>query len=128
MTIVIAYTPDTAGHAAFEHGLAEAQSLGETLVVVNATKGDALVDDSWSTSTEWQQVQQRLEASGLDFEVRRPMGADIADLVLAVAEEVDADLIVVGLRKRTPVGKLILGSVAQRILLDAGAPVLAVKA
>lgn len=128
MTIVIAYTPDAAGHAALDHGLTQAQEQDQRIVVVNATKGDALVDDRWSTSAEWQQVQQRLEASGLQFEVRRPMGADVADLVLEAAEEVDADLIVVGLRKRTPVGKLILGSVAQRILLDAGAPVLAVKA
>ena len=52
---------------------------------------------------------------------------DVADQVLAVADEVDAALIVVGLRRRTPVGKLIMGSVAQRILLGAHCPVLAVK-
>jgi len=44
-----------------------------------------------------------------------------------VANETDADLIVIGLRRRTPVGKLILGSNAQRILLDAPCAVLAVK-
>jgi nucleotide-binding universal stress UspA family protein len=53
---------------------------------------------------------------------------DPAEDLINVAEEVNADLIVIGLRRRSPVGKLILGSNAQRILLDAPCPVLAVKA
>jgi nucleotide-binding universal stress UspA family protein len=55
------------------------------------------------------------------------MGVDVAEQVLAVADEVSASLVVIGLRRRSPVGKLIMGSVAQRILLSADCPVLAVK-
>ena len=47
------------------------------------------------------------------------MGSDVGDQVLEVADEVSADLIVIGLRRRSPVGKLLMGSVAQRILLGA---------
>jgi nucleotide-binding universal stress UspA family protein len=48
--------------------------------------------------------------------------------VLGVAEEVGAELLVVGLHRRSPVGKALLGSNAQQILLNARCPVLAVRA
>jgi nucleotide-binding universal stress UspA family protein len=51
-----------------------------------------------------------------------------AEAILRVAAEKDARLIVIGVRRRTPVGKLILGSTSQQVLLDASCPVLAVKA
>jgi nucleotide-binding universal stress UspA family protein len=52
---------------------------------------------------------------------------EVADEVLQVAREIDASVIVIGLRKRSAVGKLLMGSSALRILLDADRPVLAVK-
>ena len=52
---------------------------------------------------------------------------DPADDLIRVADDVAADFIVIGLRRRSPVGKLILGSNAQRVLLDSPCPVLAVK-
>ncbi len=53
--------------------------------------------------------------------------ADAADAALEAAKAHDADLIVVGLRRRSPVGKLVLGSMSQDILLGADCDVLAVK-
>lgn len=128
MTILVAYAPDPSGEAALTAGIEQARERQEGVVVVNGTRGDALVDPRFSPERTWEQVRSELEGSGLDFELRQPMGPDVADLVLETAEEVGASMIVVGLRRRTPVGKLILGSTSQRILLDAGCPVLAVKA
>lgn len=51
----------------------------------------------------------------------------LSDEVVRVSDVVDASVIVIGLRRRTPVGKLLMGSTAQRILLDADRPALAVK-
>ena len=74
-------------------------------------------------------LAQRAQDGGIALEVRQePHEGDLADEIVRVAETVDASVIVIGLRRRTPVGKLILGSNAQRILLDAPCPVLAVKA
>jgi nucleotide-binding universal stress UspA family protein len=94
-------------------------------VVINSvrTEVEAEVD------AELVNVRQQLASAGIAAEVRQlARGLDVADDLIAVAEETNADFIVIGLRRRSPVGKLILGSNAQRILLDAPCPVLAVKA
>jgi nucleotide-binding universal stress UspA family protein len=61
--------------------------------------------------------------------VRQPTsGLAAADAILGVAEQLGADLLVIGVRRRSPVGKLVTGSTAQQVLLDASCSVLAVKA
>jgi nucleotide-binding universal stress UspA family protein len=72
-------------------------------------------------------LRTRLESAGVDVQVRRDVVPDIADAVLDAARESRATLVVVGVRRRSPVGKMLLGSVAQRVILDADCPVLAVK-
>ena len=127
MSIVVAYSTDAFGRAALVHGAEEAARRSTTLVVVNATRGDALVDTHYAHEDEVQELRTRLEAAGVDVQVRRDVVPDIADAVLDVARDVDATLVVVGVRRRTPVGKMLLGSVAQRVILEAACPVLAVK-
>ena len=125
--VVAAYSADDYGRAAIEHGEAIARSSGARLVVVNATRGDKLVDDRYAHDDEIAALQERLAADGLEVEIRHDVVPDVAEAVLVAAEECSADVIVVGVRHRTPVGKLLLGSVAQRVILDAPCPVLAVK-
>lgn len=125
--IVVAWSPDQYGRVALTEAVAEARLRGHGVVVVNASRGDALVDDRFASDDDLLEVRAGLEEAGLPYDVRQSVGADVGDQVLAVAAEVDATLIVLGLRRRTPVGKLIMGSVAQRILLGASCPVLAVK-
>lgn len=127
MSIVVAYTPDAYGQAALDHGAAEAVRRDTSLVVVNATKGDALVDPRYAHEDQIAEITSDLQAAGLDVTVRHEVVPDVAQAVLEVAQETDATLIVVGVRQRSPVGKALMGSVGQRILLDARCPVLAVK-
>ncbi|ROR89673.1 universal stress protein [Nocardioides aurantiacus] len=127
MSIVVAYTPDAYGQAALDHGAAEAVRRGTDLVVVNATKGDALVDPRYAHEDQIAAITSDLEGRGVTVTVRHEVVPDVAQAVLEVARETDAALVVVGVRHRSPVGKALMGSVGQRILLDATCPVLAVK-
>jgi nucleotide-binding universal stress UspA family protein len=126
-TIVVGWTPDEFGEAALRRGIEEARLRAGRVVVVNATRGDALVDDRYADEDQLTRLAAELAATGVEVDVRRSMGADVGDQVLAVATEVSGDLIVIGLRRRSPVGKLVMGSDAQRLLLELDVPVLAVK-
>jgi nucleotide-binding universal stress UspA family protein len=129
MTVVVGYVPRPEGRAALDRSVEEALQRGIRLVVVNSSRGDALVDSGFATEAEIEELRGQLESAGVEFEIRRPVrGREASDEVVDAAKDVDASLIVIGMRRRTPVGKLILGSDAQRILLDAECPVLAVKA
>jgi nucleotide-binding universal stress UspA family protein len=101
---------------------------GTRLIVVNSEQnpaGSRAVDPS---ADEVRTICADLGLYEPDLEIRWIRDAyEPADDVLAVAEEADAELIVIGLRRRGGVGKLFLGSSAQRILLDATCPVLAVN-
>jgi nucleotide-binding universal stress UspA family protein len=128
MTVVVGWTPDARGHAALVRGAQEARVHGEALLVVNATSGTSTVDDRFAGASDVTEVRSLLASLGVEAEVRQPVVRDVTDALLDVAEEVDASVLVIGIRHRSPVGKLLMGSTAQRILLDARCPVLAVKA
>ncbi len=129
--IVVGYVPKPEGHAALNLGAVEAKTRGASLVVVNSHRGGREFDrdDALESESQLSDVSSQLDEAGVKYEVRQLVrGMDPAEDLIKVAEEVSAELIVIGLRRRSPVGKLILGSNAQRILLDAPCPVLAVKA
>ncbi len=129
-TVVLGYVPKPEGEAALAAAIAEAKLRKADLVVVNAHRGRH-GDAEWADRmpSELEEVRARVESEGVNVDVRTPVSeVEPADDLIAIAGEINADLIVIGLRRRTPVGKLILGSSAQRILLDAHCPVLAVKA
>jgi nucleotide-binding universal stress UspA family protein len=129
MSIVVGYIPTPEGETALARAIAEAQLRNDRLLVINSSRGDALVDPRYVQQEEAATLEQRLQASGVEYSLLQQLrGMDAADEVLAAAEEHGADLIVIGLRKRTPVGKMIMGSTSQRVLLQADCAVLAVKA
>ncbi|MCI2240371.1 universal stress protein [Paenibacillus sp. TRM 82003] len=130
MGIVVGYVANPEGRTALEQAGAAALRLGLPLVVVHSRRPgkEADAQEAEQLRAVHDDVRARLDAAGLGHELREvPDSEDPADDLIEAAEDSGAGLIVIGLRRRTPVGKLILGASAQRILLDAPCPVLAVK-
>ncbi|MGQ3411119.1 universal stress protein [Natrinema sp. LN54] len=68
-------------------------------------------------------VEERLEADGIEVD-RAELVGDAADGITQVASDVDADAVLLGGRKRSPVGKALFGSVSQQVIIDADRPVI----
>ncbi|HYP46186.1 MAG TPA: universal stress protein [Propionibacteriaceae bacterium] len=117
-TIVVSYSAKPEGRAALRRGIAEAGLRQSRLIVVHT-----------SPDFELDGLRSELDSSGVGYEIRPAADTlDPAEELLSAADISSAQFIVIGLRRRSPVGKLLLGSNAQRVLLDASCPVLAVKA
>jgi nucleotide-binding universal stress UspA family protein len=113
---VIVAVPDSAeGRAALDTAIAEAQNLRTDLVIVNVSL----------TALDQPEIPPELEVSVVDREGRSDR--DPADTILDEITDRSVQRLVIGLRRRSPVGKALLGSLSQRLLLDSPVPVLAVK-
>ena len=129
MTIVVGYTPTPPGRAALVAAAGVAGERNQPLIVVNSSRGDALADPGFATQADLDWARTTLEEAGVEFSIRQTVrGREASEEVVTVVEEVGAELCVIGIRRRTAVGKMLMGSNAHRILMEAPCPVLAVKA
>jgi len=131
MKIVVGFIKTPEGEAALKAAIDEAKLRGGELVVVHSMMGGDHegASEVIAYREELDEVEARLDKEGIAHSVHEYVRglSPSQDLIKATDDE-DADLIVIGLRKRSAVGKLLLGSNAQEILLGAHCPVLAVKA
>ena len=128
MTVLIGYVPTPIGEAALEAGLAEAAVRNEDAVILNSPRRGSTVDGHLVDDRAGAELVERAREAGVTATVdHADHGADIVDTFEAVLERTGASVVVIGIRRRTPVGKLVMGSDAQRLLLELDVPVLAVK-
>ena len=128
MTIVVGYVPTPEGEAALARAGEEARLRTEKLVVVSSTRGESGVGPVYPQTSRLMRLVADLKGDGVDVEVEhRERSTDAADEILSVADAVKASLVVVGLKKRSAVGKLVLGSTAQTVMLRASCSVLGVR-
>lgn len=135
MTVAVAHQSGRASEPVLAAAVAEAALRNTSLTVVHVVTSKDLDTEEALTSgigdlvaaaaegqgvpgLEWQVVVATSEASTID---------DTAGAVLEAVERSGADLLVIGARRRSPVGKAFLGSVTQSILLDSALPVLVVR-
>ncbi len=123
--IVVGYVGGSSGRACLEQGIVEATARSTSLLLIQAVstgRGQRMVD-----AEEMADVQARLTRSGVKFEISQPIGADPAEELLRAMDADDAEVLVIGMRRRTQVGKLFLGSTSQYLLIECNKPVLIVK-
>ena len=130
MTVAIAHQVSASSRIALEQAVKEAGFRGTDLAVLHVVESiDADNKEAYRLG-----ISDEIEkAVGADPAVPWRLhlataGADLAGTLLRLVEEIDADLLVIGARRRSPVGKALLGSVAQTVILEAALPVLVVKA
>jgi nucleotide-binding universal stress UspA family protein len=137
MNILVGLTSRPESKVALDRAVEEAKlRRGHLTIVRTMTEGlgesrGALAnwsDELAATKEDGRALVGSLEEQGVEATFRlEEVSSDPARLLLDVAEEVHADLIVIGIRRRSAVGKLVMGSASQGVLLGAACPVLAVK-
>ena len=129
MTILVAYVPRPEGQAALDKGIEIATRNQEDLMVVNATPGGTKDEPSMANVQDVERVEKLLAGSGINATFKQFVrGKSAIEEIQDMVDSLPVSLVIIGLRKRSPVGKLLLGSVAQDILLTVSCPVMAVKA
>ena len=129
MTILVAYVPRPEGRAALDKGIEIATRRQERLVVVNASPGGKEDETVLVDGYEGERVEERLAQLPIQAEFKQFVrGRSTLGEIEALVTELNVSVLVIGLRKRTAVGKLLLGSMAQEILMTIPCPILAVKA
>ena len=129
MTILVAYVPRPEGQAALDKGIEIATRNQEDLMVVNATTGDTKDEPSMANVQDVERVEKLLAGSGINATFKQFVrGKSAIEEIQDMVDSLPVSLVIIGLRKRSPVGKLLLGSVAQDILLTVSCPVMTVKA
>jgi nucleotide-binding universal stress UspA family protein len=132
MTVAVAHQASSPTRTIALHEAArEAQLRGTDLAVLHVVESlDLDIEDAYrhSLADEIESAFTEVGATGIEWQLHLATAPeDVAATILDLAAKADADLLIIGARRRSPVGKFLLGSVAQTLILDAGMPVLVVK-
>ena len=133
MTVGVLHNNSPEGRAALAAAVREARIRETELVVLHALSGSA---EPSAEAGETQAVSTAVETALTDIDhadyvswtvaVSRP-DPDAVNTLLTLVEEQKSEILVVGSRHRSAVGKFLMGQTIQRLLLEIPVPVLLVK-
>lgn len=129
--VMAAFVDSPSGWVALERAIAETRLRNGRLVVVHSMEGgDKTPLSEYNRYRDvFERLEERLSGEGIPHDLRELVrGREPAVDIARTAEEIGAELIVIGYRRRSPTGKALLGSDSQEILMLAPCPVLAVRA
>jgi nucleotide-binding universal stress UspA family protein len=130
MTVAVAHQVSPTSRKALTQAVQEATYRGTDLAVLHVVGSiDAATTEAYRLGVSDEIEKVIGDQAGVPWKLHlATAGVDIADTLLGLVDTLDADLLVIGARQRSPVGKALLGSVAQAVILHASVPVLVVKA
>lgn len=129
MNLVLGFIDTPEGWAAARYAIAESKLRDARVVVVNSMRGGESEDDYIAIRSAVDTLKNELESEDVAYEVHEfARGLSPTEDLLAAARDYDAELVIIGIRRRSKTGKVLLGSHALEILHDADVPVICVKA
>lgn len=131
MAVVVGFINNPEGRQALDLAIEEAERRQKRLIVVHSMRGGSRTkeDEYISYREALGELDQELTERGVEHEIHEYVRdqTPAQDLMEAV-DQFDADVLVIGYKRRTATGKALLGSHAQEVLMNAKVPVLAVMA
>ena len=132
MTVAVAHQASSSSRTIALHEAArEAQLRRTDLSVLHVVESLDLDVEEADRHSLWAEVESAFtEAGATDVPWQLHLATaqqDVAETILDLTKKVQADLLIIGARRRSPVGKALLGSVTQTLILEADVPVLVVK-
>lgn len=131
MTVAVAHQVSPTSQEALRAGALEAALRGtrlEVIHVVDSLDHDFAAANRVGISDAVEKVFTDNGIEGVEWDLHLVTGSpDVAEAILGQVRAIAPEMLVIGARRRSPVGKAFLGSVAQTIILESDVPVLVVK-
>ena len=130
MKILVGYKGGNVGRELLKIALSHAKAFdGELLIVTSMVGGEKAESEKvQKAEDDLKKVEKHFEENGVSCKTHLLVrGLDVGEDIVNFANEKKVDEIIIGVKSRSKVGKLIFGSTAQAVILQAECPVLAVK-